>query len=59
MYERGVLISSPPRGCNRQPVIFSSWFCYSLSHAECSLLLLLDMFCFSSLRQDGLLLLCE
>ena len=32
---------------------------YSLSHAECSLLLLLDMFCFSSLRQDGLLLLCE
>ena len=23
---------------------FSSWFCYSLLHAECSLLLLLDMF---------------
>ena len=38
---------------------FSSWFCYSLLHADCSLLLLLDMFCFSSLRQDGLLLLCE
>lgn len=36
-----------------------SFLCYSLSLAECSLLLLLDMFCFSSLRQDGLLLLCE